>query len=489
MTELVLVARVVLAAVFAVAAVGKLVDLAGSREAVAGFGVPRALARPLGTMLPFAELAAAALLLVTPLSRGGGVLAAGLLLAFATGIAVNLARGREVDCHCFGAIHSAPAGPGTLARNVVLTAMAALVVVHRPAPSLAGWLADRSGATLAALGLAAAVLGLAAFCVALLRQNGRILLRLDALEELVRSGPGAPAVGYVPAPGPQVGAVAPAFTLGGLHGETVTLASLLAADLPVVLLFTDPDCAPCHALLPQVGRWQAEHASELTFALLTSGAVATTRAEAREHGLRNVLLQAAREVRDAYGVTATPTAVLVGTDGRVALPPAGGAEPIAQLIRAARPARGAADVVQVIAPAAPVPAPPAALGVGDRLPEVALTTLAGAPAAVDLGGGAARGLLFWDAHCGFCRQIADDVRALAADQPGVLLVTRGDAAATAAQDLGAEAVHDAAQTLATALGVPGTPTAVLVDGAGRVASAPAVGGPAALALLRVADPG
>lgn len=482
MTVAILLARVVLAGVFAVAAAGKLMDLAGSREAVAGFGVPRVLARPVGTLLPFAELAASVLLVLTAGARAGAVLAAALLLAFAAGIAVNLARGRAVDCHCFGAIHSAPAGPATLARNVVLAALALLVAVRAAQPSLSGWVADRSQATTVALALGAVCLGLAAFCVALLRQNGRILLRLDLLEEQVRSGAPSPVVGYAPAPGPAVGSVAPAFTLAGLHGETATLASLLAAEVPVVLLFTDPDCAPCRALLPQVGRWQAEHAGELTIALVAGGTAEATRAEAREHGLRNVLLQSAREVRDAYGVTATPTAVLIGRDGRVALPPAGGADAIAELLHAAVPGGHGADVVRVIPPA------PVALEVGDRVPDVALTTLDGQPAVLDLADGTTRGLLFWDANCGFCRQIVDEVRAVAGVVPGLLVVARGDAAATAAQDLGAATVHDGAQALATVLGVPGTPTAVLVDGDGRVASAPGVGGPAALALLRTPLP-
>lgn len=45
-------ARLVLALVFAVAGAAKLADLAGSRRAIGDFGVPAALAAPLGTLLP-----------------------------------------------------------------------------------------------------------------------------------------------------------------------------------------------------------------------------------------------------------------------------------------------------------------------------------------------------------------------------------------------------------------------------------------------------
>ena len=58
-------ARLLLAAVFVVAGVAKLADREGSRRAVADFGVPVALAAPLGILLPLAELAVAATLIPT----------------------------------------------------------------------------------------------------------------------------------------------------------------------------------------------------------------------------------------------------------------------------------------------------------------------------------------------------------------------------------------------------------------------------------------
>jgi hypothetical protein len=51
-----------------------------------------------------------------------------LLLIFVAGIGYNLAHGRTPDCHCFGQLHSAPAGWSTLIRNLVLAAIAGIVV-------------------------------------------------------------------------------------------------------------------------------------------------------------------------------------------------------------------------------------------------------------------------------------------------------------------------------------------------------------------------
>src|SRR5215204_5851556 len=115
-----LVARLALAAIFVIAAVGKLLDLPGSRRSLVEFGVPPRAASVGGTLLPVAELAVATALVVQPWAQWGGVAALVLMLAFVGGISNALARGEQPDCNCFGALHSAPAGRRTLARNSAL---------------------------------------------------------------------------------------------------------------------------------------------------------------------------------------------------------------------------------------------------------------------------------------------------------------------------------------------------------------------------------
>ena len=56
MAFVLLAARLLLAAVFLVAGLAKLADLAGSRKAMRDFGVPAQLATPLGSLLPLGEL-------------------------------------------------------------------------------------------------------------------------------------------------------------------------------------------------------------------------------------------------------------------------------------------------------------------------------------------------------------------------------------------------------------------------------------------------
>ena len=114
-----------------------------------------------GLLLPLVELATAVALVVHPTAWFGGVAALVLLLAFIGGIARAMARGEAPDCHCFGQLHSAPAGRGTLARNAALAVLGGGLVVTGPGPPIDDWVAARSAAELAAagLGVVAAVLG------------------------------------------------------------------------------------------------------------------------------------------------------------------------------------------------------------------------------------------------------------------------------------------------------------------------------------------
>jgi uncharacterized membrane protein YphA (DoxX/SURF4 family) len=117
-----------LAVVFFIAGASKLSDREGSRQTMIDFGLPAALATPLGLLLPLGELAVAVALVPAPTAWWGAIGALMLLLLFVVGISINLARGRKPECHCFGQLHSAPAGWNTLTRNAALSAVAGFVL-------------------------------------------------------------------------------------------------------------------------------------------------------------------------------------------------------------------------------------------------------------------------------------------------------------------------------------------------------------------------
>lgn len=310
-----LVVRVLLAALLGVAGVAKLLDREGSRRALVGFGMSNWLARPSALVLPLVELATAAALVPNASARWGALAALVLLGAFAAAIGVALIRGRRPDCHCFGRLHSAPAGWPTLARNVGLASLAAAVVsVDSGAGVLTG--GERRLVLLSAA--VVAVIGVQGWLwFQLLRQNGRILTRLHEVEQRSQHAQKAAML---------VGAPAPAFDLPAADGGRLTLEGLLAAGRPVLLVFGHAGCGPCRELLPQIASWQHQRVNDITVALVSEGVF-----EARPV-LRGVALQVEREVADAYGVNVTPAAILIGPDGNVASPLAVGAEAIAALV-------------------------------------------------------------------------------------------------------------------------------------------------------------
>jgi peroxiredoxin/uncharacterized membrane protein YphA (DoxX/SURF4 family) len=302
MAAAVVVIRLALAVVFAVAGAAKLADREGSRRAVRDFGVPDRLATPLAFLLPVSEIAIAAGLVPAASARFAAAAGAGLLVLFAAAISIALLRGRRPDCHCFGQLHSAPAGPATLLRNLALAGVAGAVAARGPGAALAAVDPVAAGAAVAVtlLVLESVVL------VALLRRHGQVLAQLDelrgttALEETELA----------------IGTPAPSFTLESATGELVSLEDLLARGLPVVLTFVDRGCGPCAALLPELAGWQDEHADRLTVAIIGHGDAEENRAAAEEHGL-SLLLVDSGDLAAAYGSEGTPSAVVLDPDGRV----------------------------------------------------------------------------------------------------------------------------------------------------------------------------
>lgn len=514
---LLLLARLALAAVFAVAGAAKLADREGSRKAMQDFGIPASAAGIAGLALPIVEIAVAIFLLPVDTAKWAAIGGLVLLLAFIAGIGYNLSKGRTPDCHCFGQLHSEPAGPMTLIRNGVLALLAALLVGfgwNDPGPSLVGWIDDLSAGESTALALTAVLLIVAAvegwLLVHLLSQNGRLLIRLDALEEALETGGALPASANAAQPaqpvlGLPVGSPAPGFSLTGLYGETMTLDALRARGKPVLLISSDPGCGPCNALLPEIGKWQRDYSGDLTIAMISRGSVDANRAKVAEHGISNVLLQQDREVAQLYLSYGTPSAWVVQADGKIGSPLAQGRDGIRELV-----ARTAGAPVPPSAPQAapsgagtgngnaprPAPAPAQAqapaVQVGDLAPAVTLPDLDGNTVELSSFKGEKTLVVFWNPGCGFCKRMTEDLKAWEANPPEgapkLLLISTGAVEANREQGFTSTIVLDQGFTTGRQFGASGTPSAILIDADGKIASRVAVGAPGVLALANNEDP-
>jgi uncharacterized membrane protein YphA (DoxX/SURF4 family) len=324
MSTVILASRLILAAVFAVAAIGKLLDLEGSRRAVRNFGVPNRAAAAAGIVLPLVELAIAVALVPAPSARWAAIAALLLLLAFIAGIANAVRRGEAPDCHCFGQIHSAPAGRGTLARNALLAAMAAVVVADGPGPTIDSWVSARSTAELVAVGAGGVALLLGLLFLQLWLERRQLRSDLGTAQRMAAAAP----------PGIPIGSPAPDLALKNLGGEQVPLSSLRERGRPILLMFMSPGCQSCGELVPKLAGWQRSLGHQLTIAVISLG-------EPRAHdlwtnqGLENILLQEGYEAGEAYRIRATPSAVIVTRAGTVGSNPAESVFGIEPLIRLA----------------------------------------------------------------------------------------------------------------------------------------------------------
>lgn len=420
-SALVLLCRVAIAAVFAIAGLSKLASFVPTRASVVEFGVPASVALPFTVFLIASELAIAVALIPVQTAWYAAIAAVALFVLFSLAIAWNLLHGRRPACNCFGQLQPREIGWPTLARNVAFAAIAGAIVAdpYAAAQTVFTW------TTAAAIGLALLCAN-GALLVAVLQQQGRMLLRFEGIERhlgFANEGP-QPQQHF----GLEPGTRAPSF-----H----ELERLLEPKLPLLVIFTDPNCGPCRALEPQLVQWQEELREQLTIATLSSDA------------------DGGREAAEAYETWGTPSAVLVSPDGRIASYVAQGSTAINGLVGAFR-----IGALQAAMPAfSPGDEPPNLILKSRDGDEVALSGLRGTPSL----------LVFWSDACGFCERMLPLLETWRKDAgpnaPRLLLLPL---------DENAEA--------ASAFGAAGTPMGILIDAQGRIASRLVAGAEAIFAL-------
>ncbi|MCC7103592.1 MAG: redoxin domain-containing protein [Chloroflexi bacterium] len=505
-----LVARLFLAVTFAVAALAKLRSPASTREAMAEFGIPAALAGSAAVAVPLVELAVAAALVFVPTAWYGAVAAVALLTVFVLAMLVNLARGRRPDCRCFGEVTSQPIGLKTVLRNVILAAIGLFVAIQGPAdpgPSVFAWLTPLSVSDRVFAAVMIACIGLlvvVAWIIAqLLAQNGRLLNRLEALEEFVAGGAAGleamtasrgassaqngimpqPTAAPASGPGLPLGTRAPSFELPGVEGELRSLDGLLASEVPVMLVFADPGCGPCNALMPEIGTWQRAYSDLLTIALISRGTPDSNRAKRDQHGLQAIVLQANYEVADSFEAHGTPSAVVVNADGTIGSFVAAGADAIRGLL---------ADTLQRLS-SPPGEQPqllpmagqhdhqhtPTGAGIGRPAPGFELDDLDGRQVGVGDLRGERTLLLFWNLGCGFCQQMLPRLKEWEASAPPgaprLVLVSSGSREDNRAMGLRSTVLIDPSGKIGGSYQAYGTPMAVMIDANGTIASNVAAG--------------
>jgi peroxiredoxin len=258
----------------------------------------------------------------------------------------------------------------------------------------------------------------------LLKQQGRILLRLDALER----ASAAPEAGEPE--GLEIGAGFPPFSLPDLSGNPMGLQQFCGKQ--VLLVHWNPGCGFCDLIAPDLARVQSELERQgVQLLLLAYGDADANRKMLEEHGLAcPVLLYGDAKVPAPLENLGTPSAYLLDREGRVEKPLAVGSEKVPALAR---------EIVHEGSRKAGLPGEKplsasrierSGLKAGTRAPHFTLRTIYGRMVSLDEYLGRRVLLMFSDPHCGPCDEAARELARFHrrhGDDLALLMIGRGDA--------------------------------------------------------------
>jgi len=337
----------------------------------------------------------------------------------------------------------------------------------------------------------------------LMQQNGRFLLRLESLEQVL-SSLRVDLAGYGPAPaapvvvpereGLPLGCAAPEFELPGLSGGGKALSHFRGQRL--LLVFFNPRCGYCLQMAPGIAALPRDTLLPL---VVTTGDAEENRQLAREHRLNcPVLLQEGMETASRYGVDGTPMGYLIDDEGRIASRIAVGGD---ALLALAGPAPAAAEQnaeepdYKGNRPLSESHIERNGLPKGTPAPSFRLPRVDGGEIALEDFRGQPVLLVFSDPHCGPCDAVAPDLEQLAQRRRDVqvLMVSRGDLEENRAKalehGLSFPVLLQRSWEVSRLYGMFGTPIGYLIDADGMIAAEAAVGGPPILDLLKAREAG
>lgn len=282
-----------------------------------------------------------------------------------------------------------------------------------------------------------------------------------------------------PEEGHPVGAEAPDFLLRNITGEEVALKDVLQPGKLTALMFVSTNCATCRELLPLIKRWDDKHDEFLKIVLISKGSLEENLKRIRAYQTRHLLIHEDSEVAQAYHTRWTPSAVLVDANGRIASPIRVGKGQIRHLIE---------HTVTLAASKQPGPVrlPEVVLGdslfkVGDPAPRFALPDLEGRPVSLEQLLDRPNLLVFWTSDCSHCVSLGPELeqweQGIDPNSPRLVLIASGDAEEIRRilGNLSLLTLMDPDFEIGPLFGVTNTPSAVLVDRFGRIASSLAQG--------------
>jgi peroxiredoxin len=335
--------------------------------------------------------------------------------------------------------------------------------------------------------LLVAVAGLSWVLVAILRQQGRVLLRLEALERQPPATAGAAHGARAAFRGEETGTAVGSFALEDPYGQRVTLEDFRGKR--VLLVHWDPACGFCEQIATELAALDAPLRRRNTeLVLVTHGTAESNRAFSEGKALNcRILLQESQRV-DVFETMGTPVAYWLDEQGRVAAPLAVGATEVVELARSV----AESDVKPLrIRPVSSSRIERAGLDAGAPAPSFTLPDLEGRPVSLTDYRGRRVLLVFSDPACGPCDELARDLvrthRQEDGDSaPAVIIVSRGsedeNRRKAREHEIPFPVVIQRGWTLSRQYGMFATPIAFLISEEGEIAAKVATGRDEILAL-------
>ncbi|HEV2853352.1 MAG TPA: redoxin domain-containing protein [Thermoanaerobaculia bacterium] len=289
---------------------------------------------------------------------------------------------------------------------------------------------------LVALGLV--VIGQTAFLYQLIKQQGRLVMRLDQVERDLGLNPedaverGTVAIQARQPSGLPVGTVLPNFELPDLDDQPVSLQDFRGKR--VLLVNWSARCGFCDLIAPDLARAEADlERANVKMLLVSHGTAEAERKLAEEHGLKSpILLAMGSAGLEAFETVGTPAAYLLDEEGKVAQPLAIGAERVPALVAGLLPGEKAEKRTRLPGerPLSESRIERDGLKAGTPAPNFTLPEVRGGTVSLDQYRGRKVLLVFSDPHCGPCDELAPHLARLQEEHRSngldLLMVGRGD---------------------------------------------------------------
>ena len=308
-------------------------------------------------------------------------------------------------------------------------------------------------------------------------QQTQIVRRIEVMELISQEG------GQVsrdkmthPHEGLPIGGHFPDFELYDVNANVVSLAKLKEQHTPTLFFFVAPTCNPCKAMLPEIEQWRKDLMGKVNLVFVSTGKAQDNIDKFGNSPTLPILLQKEREVAEAVKAQWTPTAILMDANGRVASHATAGDNAIRSLIEQLKTEDFNGEFTHF------------ASGndhghshnkIGESIPQFSVQDIKGKVIDSDYFKGKKTLVTFWSLTCPFCTSMMEEIknwdRTKGKNDPALVLFSEGDKGAHEEFQLSSPVILDEGYKTASAFGMFGTPSAVLVNEEGKIISETAVG--------------